>query len=106
MDLMAASLPDAQANSRTAQSAAAARRAGGACRRTWPGRQARIIREIWCGEASDDALSNWAWRLRGATTNSRIAVLLSARVVRNSQGDGCFQAISKIIEFIAVIPGT
>jgi hypothetical protein len=45
MDLMAASLPDAQANSRTAQSAAAARLAEGQSL-TWPGRQARIIREI------------------------------------------------------------
>jgi len=46
---MAASLPAAQANSRTAQSAAAARRAGGASL-TWPEQQARIIREIQGGE--------------------------------------------------------
>jgi hypothetical protein len=64
MDLMAASLPDAQANSRTAQSAAAALRAGGASL-TWPGRQARVIREIQGGEASDDALSSWGWEVRG-----------------------------------------
>jgi len=43
MDLMAASLPDAQANSRFALRATAPRRRC-APTLTWPGRQARIIR--------------------------------------------------------------
>eukprot|EP01035_Chromulina_nebulosa_P026525 gene26525-34736_t len=49
LNLMAASLPDAQANSRTGLGPAAPRRPCGPSL-TWPGRQARIIREIWCGE--------------------------------------------------------